>query len=196
MSTTLAQIAQLLEDLQLNFTYRQDPAYPHIAVDFETDFYANGADEKRLTLVIDLANDGDVVNVMAPQAFVVDGDHLAAASIAAGIIQWRTRFVQFEFDSEHGEVRPCIELPLEDARLTARQLQRCLGAVLNVVDLYGDVLAHACKTGEIDFDLYNDDEEAGEGQTVSQLSAMLSEFTPEQIEKAVAATKKKKKRNG
>lgn len=195
MSTSLAQIAQLLDDLQLNFTYRQDDEFPHIGVDFETDFYMNGAGAKLLTLMIDLANDGDVVNVVAPQAFVVDGENLAAASIAAGIIQWRTRFVQFEFDHEHGEIRPCVELPLEDARLTARQLQRCMGAVFNVVEVYCGVLDHACKTGEIDFERYNS-EDKEDGRTVSQLSAMLSEFTPDQIERAVAATKAQQKRPG
>lgn len=188
MATTLNQIAKFLEAQELNFTYRQDPEFPHIAVDFVTEFYVNGANEKLLTLIIDLASDGEILNVAAPNAFRIAGDYLAATAIAAGIIQWRTRFVQFEFEHEHGEVRPIIELPLEDAKLTAKQLTRCLGAVLNVVDTYCHVLAHACKTGEIDFERYNTEDE--DDVTVNQLSAMLSEFTPEQIERAVAATKK------
>jgi hypothetical protein len=195
MSTSLAQIAQLLDDLQLNFTYRQDDEFPHIGVDYVTDFYVNGAGEKLLTLMIDLASDGDVVNVVAPRAFIVEGENLAAAAIAAGIIQWRTRFVQFEFDHEHGEIRPCVELPLEDAHLTARQIQRCMGAVFNVVEVYCGVLDHACKAGKIDFELYNSEDQE-DGQTVSQLSAMLSEFTPDQIAHAVAATKAQKKSAG
>ena len=42
--------------------------------------------------------------------------------------------LRYEYDPTDGEIRASIELPLEDAILTERQFNRCLSALIQLVD--------------------------------------------------------------
>ena len=51
--------------------------------------------------------------------------------------------VQFEYDSDDGEIRAIIEFPLEDTPLSKAQLVRVMSTLSSVVDLYHEEIVKA-----------------------------------------------------
>lgn len=51
--------------------------------------------------------------------------------------------VQFEYDSDDGEIRAIIEFPLEDTPLSKLQLLRVMKSLASVVDLYHEEIVKA-----------------------------------------------------
>lgn len=182
MATTLSEIAGFLEAEGLNFDMFQEPDYPRIVASFKTEHYRNEAGEAQLTILFRLSHENENLMIYAPTAFKIAPDNMAGTALACCIVQYHTNAIQFEIDHEDGEIRPTVELPLADALLTHKQLMMALGILLAATDMAADLLRHAAKTGEIDLALYRG---VGGDRTVEQLSNLLSEFTPEQIERAV-----------
>jgi hypothetical protein len=147
MAMTLDQITDLLDELGL--TYQRQDEYVFLTM--ETQIYRdpekNG--NKALTLMIELMEDGEFFTLMAPRAYFVLGGHRDAFLRACARVQWHTKLVQFEWDTTDGEVRPIIELPLEDSSLTSRQLKRCIFGLCSIVDRYHEVLHRAATEGVV-----------------------------------------------
>jgi hypothetical protein len=59
---------------------------------------------------------------------------LAAIQSTLNQINWESRVVQYEMDTEDGEIRLAIDFPLEDGKLTELQLTRMLRLMPNVAD--------------------------------------------------------------
>jgi hypothetical protein len=68
-----------------------------------------------------------------------------------------------KFDIAQGMIFPNVELPLEDGRLTGEQLQRVIGALLQVLEKFHVVVRRAIDTGVISFDDVKDEDEDEEG---------------------------------
>jgi hypothetical protein len=184
MATTVAHVSELLRERDLQFSVDTSGSQPHILTGFQTRHYRNEAGELQIDLVIGVYGDGEFVKLFCPGAFKAGPENVAASALACCVIQWRTPLIQFEIDHSDGEIRPVVELPLIDAELTAAQLAYCIETLLTVVDRFAGVVQHAAAHGEIDFSRYvaGDDEEV----TAQQLSNLLSEFTPAQIERALS----------
>jgi hypothetical protein len=58
-----------------------------------------------------------------------------------------SKMVQFEYDPDDGEIRPIIEFPLEDAKLTRRQICRCLHAIAQIIDKHHESIIDALSHG-------------------------------------------------
>ena len=148
MAMTIDQIAGMLEDLDL--TYQHQDGYLFFTMETQTYRDPEKSGNKALTLMIELMEDGEFSTLVAPRAYFVRGRHQDAFLRACARVQWRTKLVQFEWDVRDGEVRPIIELPLEDASLTRRQLQRCIHALCSIVDRYHEVLHRAASEGVVE----------------------------------------------
>ncbi len=167
MAMTIDQIAGLLEELDLSYQHQDG----YLFLTMETQVYRDPEknDDRALTLMIELMEDGEFFTLMAPRAYFVLGGHQDAFLRACARVQWRTKLVQFEWDASDGEVRPIIELPLEDARLTRRQLQRCIQALCSIIDKYHECLLRAAKEGVVV--LPGDDPVDGAGPPIAGTAA-------------------------
>jgi hypothetical protein len=147
MAMTIDRIAALLDELDLGYQ-RQDQ---YLFVNMQTEIYRDPEkqDSKVLTLMIELLEDGEFFTLLAPRAYFVRGEHQDAFLRACARVQWRTKMVQFEWDASDGEVRPIIEIPLEDSELTARQLRRCIQGLCSIIDRYHEVLLRAATEGVV-----------------------------------------------
>jgi hypothetical protein len=85
-----------------------------------------------------------------PGAFSAKGAHVDALLRACMVVQWHTRLVQFEYDETDGEIRPVVEFPLEDAKLTTKQLERCIRSLVFLVDEFYPTLKKALDEGVIE----------------------------------------------
>ena len=132
--TTLDEIATLLDAADLNYGRVEG----RIRTGFATDIYEDPEGDNCLHLVIGLQEDGELVRILAPMAYRVPAKtgsrRLAAIHRTLNQINWESRVVQYEMDTEDGEIRLAIDFPLEDGKLTELQLTRMLRLMPNVAD--------------------------------------------------------------
>ncbi|WP_448561520.1 hypothetical protein [Trichothermofontia sp.] len=128
MGATLQQIAGYLD--HHGWTYRIDVAASQII----TGVQAENVD--RFLIVIELGEEGEFFEIYAPQVLTGVKDHPYKAAILQTMlcISWETKMLQWEYDPSDGEIRAIIEFPLEDSTLTERQFNRCLDALVRIVD--------------------------------------------------------------
>jgi hypothetical protein len=148
MATSLTEVAHFLDLEGLRYARAEH----HILMGWNTDRYQDHSGTKHLTVVIQVPEDGEYVKVFVPQAFrgVNTNRHQGAFFKACMMAQWHTKMIQFEYDDSDGEVRPIIEFPLEDARLTRLQLARCVHAIVHLIDDFYPVLQRALTDGVIE----------------------------------------------
>jgi hypothetical protein len=149
MATTLDEITKYFDASEIK--YRAEPARNRIIFGFATEKYRSPKGEAGVMLGIELNENGEYLRVVAPHAFVAKGPHVAVFFKACLIYQWRTKLIQFEFDDQDGEIRPVIEFPLEDAKLTAKQLERCIGGIVELLEDGYEPLNKALTEGVLDF---------------------------------------------
>ena len=184
MGTTYDQIEEFLKAENLKYQRRKRDDSEHIALAYTTRQYLNSAKEKGITLVIRLLEEGGYFEVAAPGAYScpTDSPHLLPVLQTILMVSWRTKIVQFEYDAKDGEIRPIIELPLEDALLTQRQMARCISSLLSLIEEYHPVIATALEHGRIEikdrslpaFDLISQVVQSLEGKSPEELQAILA----------------------
>ncbi|MGA1625308.1 MAG: hypothetical protein ACO4AJ_06730 [Prochlorothrix sp.] len=128
MAATLEQIAQYLDNK--GWKYRLDAEEARIYTGVQGDNVEN------LLIVIELEEEGEFFAVYAPQVLSGVSEHPHKAAILQTMlsISWETKMLQWEYDPVDGEIRAIIEFPLEDSSLTERQFNRCLTALIQIVD--------------------------------------------------------------
>ncbi|RME56210.1 hypothetical protein D6779_10940, partial [Candidatus Parcubacteria bacterium] len=114
MATTYDEIIGYLEEEGLKFTDLRDENAGLVIV-----FAKSEDDDKPEKVVIKLDENGEFVHFFEPMRYkYLDGEHKEKVLETLLAIQWESKMLQWEYDRNDGEIRACIELPLEDAPLT------------------------------------------------------------------------------
>lgn len=153
MATNLNEITSLLDEAELR--YQVDEDQQAIALGFEIDAdstdYRDSDGDPNILLVIEVKEDGEFVSIYSPYAWnVSDCPHKQAAFEAMVLYQARCKMIRFDYDPKDGEIRPNVELPLEDAAITKRQFHRVLGVMLQAIKDAHAIIGHATATGMVD----------------------------------------------
>jgi hypothetical protein len=134
MSTTLEELAGLLKSAGIRHGLKSD----HIRTGFETDLYEDTDGENCVHILLRLEEDGEILRIQAPAIYRLPpksgARRLAAVQRTLNQLNWETKTAHYEMDTDDGEIRLCIDLPLEDAKPTEQQLARAVRLVPLVVD--------------------------------------------------------------
>ncbi len=148
MAMTIEEVEALLTEI--GFRFQRGPR-AQVGMRFGMKQYLDRDGDKDLLVLVDLLENGEYLKVFAPMAFKATGDHADAFLRACSMVQWRTKLIQFEFDATDGEIRPIVEFPLEDGKVTRKQLERCIVGLAGIIDEYYPVLVRALKDGVVEF---------------------------------------------
>jgi len=154
MATTLKQIKKLLRSSGLRFKAFDEDGV--IAVGFQCDpeetTFRDKDGDPCLGILLRLVEGGEFLIAITHACWnIKDCPHRQVVCEALALISGRFKMIRFDLDEDSGEVRPNIELPIEDGELTQRQLQRAIGGILQVVRQYDRVITRAKDTGVISF---------------------------------------------
>jgi hypothetical protein len=150
MSATLNEISLYLYELNIRFVKFEDLGEHHFQLP-TSKYNKNG--NFSLSMVVKIEEEGEYIKIYAPMAFIVPYTKSFQFLSACGVIEYNTKLVQFEYDNQTGEVRPIVEFPLMDSKVTREQLKRCIFGLKAEVERFFYVLENIIKTGEIDFSL-------------------------------------------
>ena len=149
MAMTIDELSTLLEEVGIKQYKKSDAT--KLSFGIATDNYRGPEGQPGLSLVVELSENGEYFKVWAFRAFVASGPHLDAFLKACMALQWKTKLVQFEFDESDGEIRPIVEFPLEDSKLTAKQLGRSVHGLVHIVDHYFPFLKRILDAGVVEW---------------------------------------------
>jgi hypothetical protein len=148
MATDLSTIKSYLKEEGFSFIHSTGSEY--IETSIKTENYRNEDSDKTLSLFIKLEEEGRFIKVLAPYVYRCElkSGSIRKAALFQALLQicWKTKMVQFEYDSEDGEIRAIIEFPLEDTPLSKLQLLRVMNTLSSVVDLYHEEIVKALTT--------------------------------------------------
>lgn len=164
MATSIEQVRGFLDEFDLRYRVNEeeDTILIGFNVDPDSTTFRDRDGDPHVRLVIRLVEDGEFLSFFCPWAWNVDGcPHKAAVFEAVSAIQGLYKMLRFDYDPADGEIRPNIELPIEDAEITSRQFHRLIHGVIHGVQRYDSVIRHAMQTGEVSFASVADDEPHG-----------------------------------
>lgn len=150
MATTFEELKGLLNELGLTYHPLDDDS---LLLLFETETYRNPAGENMMAIVVQLTEEGRYLSIFAPDAFKIGSEHLDECLRFFNTVQWYTKLMRVAVDPENGEARPGIEMPIEDARLTAAQLGRCIEGVGYFLETFHTPITQLVETGTMDEEL-------------------------------------------
>ena len=171
MATTYEEIIGFLNEEEIGFTDLRESDAKAIVVRF-----TNGEDDDMPeTVFIKLGENGEFVHFFEPQRYkYAEGEHKGKVLETLLAIQWESKMLQWEYDPQDGEIRACIELPLEDAKLTKRLFLRVLKGLVDMMDTYHARIKQVMETGE----------DSGpvdpNSQRIAMLEAMLAKLRGEE----------------
>jgi len=148
MATTIDEVSGFLTNVGMKF--KQLPDRPVIITGFATEHYRDSDGDSGIRIAIALEEDGEFIKIIAPSLYTYkEGPNKAALFQTLLQISWMTKMVQFEYDSDDGEVRMIIEFPLEDSKLTERQLMRAVMGLVQLADEYHEQIVKAMEQGVV-----------------------------------------------
>jgi len=152
LATSIDEIKGFLDEFDLRYQVHDEE--PAIAIAFSCEphetTYRDADGDPCLQLVITVLERGEFLAVFAPMAWnLKDCKHKAAVCEAVVAIQMQYKMLRFDYDPESGELRPNVELPLEDAEITSRLFHRLVHAMIHGVKRFAPVIQHAMQTGEV-----------------------------------------------
>jgi hypothetical protein len=149
MATSIEEIKELLEAEKLKYQHREGANFLHTG--FTLKKYRNPNKENKLRLYIAVEEHGEFIKIGAPGAYKFDpnGNSFNKLALFQTLLQisHMTKMAQFEYDPDEGDIQAIIEFPLEDAKLTGRQLMRCVNDLTDVIESYHDHIMDAIKGG-------------------------------------------------
>jgi len=163
MGTSIKQVTGFFDEHDLKYMVdeKQDAVLIGFGVDPERSGYRDEEGEPFIRLVVRVLEGGEFLAVFAPNAWNIDDCIYKAAVCEALVsIQLRYKMLRFDYDASDGEIRPNIELPLEDSTLTSRQFHRLIHGMLHGMGRFDRAIRRAMETGEVSFDDLGEEEQA------------------------------------
>jgi len=161
MATSIEQVKGFLDEHDLKYAVdaERDAIVLGFNIDPEASTYRDDDGDPYIRLVVRVLEGGEFLTVFSPNAWNIDGCVYQAAVLEALVaIQMKYKLLRFDYDMNDGEIRPNVELPLEDSALTSRQFHRLMQSVLHGIDRFDRVIRRALATGEVSFDDLDDEQ--------------------------------------
>ena len=152
MALTPDRLKAILDEYQI--AYQEEDGSLMVVVDCDsTDAtYRNPAGDPRLLLMLKIVEKGEMFVVRAPGAYVIKGSP-HAGEIATTLVELQSgaKLLRFDYEWQRNMICPNVEVPLEDAEPTSRQIYRAITAVVAGIYQFDPVIRRVIETGKISF---------------------------------------------
>lgn len=147
MATKLEAIGELLTGAGLQI--HVDEAKARIETGYRMTDYLDPEGQPLLGILIGVAEGGEFIRIVAPFCYLCrKSDHFPAVLEACNHATRMFKRIRFELDTDDGEVRAEVNLPLEDAALTQRQLVRILTVFPEALNSFDAKFRDAIENGK------------------------------------------------
>lgn len=148
MAITLNELKERIESLDLRC--QKAGKLKAIIVGFrlgEDSTYRDRDGDACLAIIFRLAEDGEFLSAFVPGCWRL-GETLHQAAVREVLLMVQSRFKFIRFDLAEDTIVANVEVAIEDGTLTARQVQRMIGVLVQVIEKYDVAVRRAIETGE------------------------------------------------
>lgn len=150
MSTTLKRIEECLTESGL--IHLAHPEDNLVRVGFHSapreTTYRDKNGKPTIEIVIRLLEKGEFLALHAPECWSILRC-MDKNRVLGELIEIQSKFKMIRFDTNGVHVVPNIEIPLEDNDITTKQLDRAIGAILQVVRQYDQTISDTIREEEM-----------------------------------------------
>lgn len=144
--TTIEEIKKFLDEEKIKYIKGTGDFFYVNFQDIGT--YKNN-DQKIVKTFVGLSENGNYFQVVAPYLYDLENcQYKAEIFQVLNIICSNFKFIRWNVIANNA-ISLLIDMPLDDAKLSKMQLKRCIGTILDVIELYNDNILHTIKTGKI-----------------------------------------------
>lgn len=149
--TTIEHIKGFLDEWSLKYVSRTEDS---IGIGFKTSGMSCDQYEGRsqINIFVRLQENGGFLSICAHPCWNISKSPYRSVVLEAFLeIMSKYKAIRFDLDS-NGDVRPNVEIPIEDSSLTCLQFHRALGCILGCIDVYHPAIVGAMEKGVLSFD--------------------------------------------
>lgn len=153
MATTLNELTRLLDNL--GWKHRPTPSEKNgnegkVYTGFPTETYLDADGDKFINIVFAVQEDGELVKVIIPRLYnCIHPGHRKAFFEAAIRKTFEKKLCFYDYDHRDGEIRMVLDIPLEDAVLTEKQIKRVVSGMVRLVDVNDSDIRAAVELGRL-----------------------------------------------
>jgi hypothetical protein len=153
MATTLTALAKLLDNL--GWKHKPKPAEKNdkegrIYTGFPTESYLDSDGDKFINVVFSVQENGELVKIIVPRLYncIHPGNRKAFFETAIRKT-FEKKLCFYDYDHRDGEIRMVLDIPLEDAVLTEKQVKRIVSGMVRLVDVNDPDIRAAVEQGRL-----------------------------------------------
>jgi len=134
MPCSISELSSLLDSAGIKHRQKDDV----IRTGFATDLYEDEDGDFGVNLILRIEENGELLRVQAPLAYRLPKDASPETQLAVlrtiNQLHWETKIMHVEMDSEDGEIRLSIDYPIEDGKLTEKQVESLVRLMPQLID--------------------------------------------------------------
>lgn len=161
MSTTINELSEILDELKWKHKTKPNEENKDegtIYTGFPTETYLDKDGDKFINVVFLVQEHGELVKIITPQLYTcIHPGHRKAFFETAIRKSFEKKLCFYDYDHRDGEIRMVLDMPLEDARLTPKQVKRVVSSIVRLVDMNDSDLRSAVEEGRLPVTDYQSD---------------------------------------
>lgn len=185
MATTLKELESLFQSIGWKYKCQQekpDSADGYLYSAFPTKQYRDADGDSMVTFIFNVQESGELIKIVVPRLYTCINPQFRRAFFEVAIRKtFEKKLCFYDYDHRDGEIRMLLDLPLEDACMTERQIKRIVQSMLMHIDANDEVVRAAVEQGELPFIDYKAD-----------LTHEISNLSPDQQLELLVEIKRRK----
>gem|GEM_PF-2136623 len=160
LATTLNELEVLFQSIGWKYKCRQEEGSSegYLYSSFPTKHYRDVDGDSVVTFIFNVQESGELIKVVVPRLYTCINPQFRRAFFEVAIRKtFEKKLCFYDYDHRDGEIRMLFDLPLEDSKLTERQIKRIVQAMLMHIDANDDAVRGAVENGELPFIDYKAD---------------------------------------
>ena len=161
MATTFDELIGILDKLGWKHKPKPSEKKEHegtVYTGFPTETYLDSDGDKFINVVFSVQESGELVKVLIPKLYeCIHPGHRRAFFETAIRKTYEKKLCFYDYDHRDGEIRMVLDIPLEDARLTEKQIKRVVSSIVRLVDINDSDMRAAVEEGRLPVTDYQSD---------------------------------------
>ena len=155
MATTLPQLETLFTSIGWKYKKKQDSdnaTEGYLYAGFPTQKYKDADGDPYVSVLFYVQEQGELIKIIIPKLYsCINPLHRRAFFEVAVRKTFEKKLCFFDYDHRDGEIRMVVDLPLEDASVTEKQIKRIVTALISHVDNNDADVRAAVEEGKLPF---------------------------------------------
>lgn len=155
MATTLQELEALFDQIGWKYKTRQESGNSkegYLYAGFPTQTYKDADGDQYVSILFSVQENGELIKVIVPKLYnCINPLHRRAFFEVAIRKTFEKKLCFFDYDHRDGEIRMLLDLPLEDASVTEKQIKRIVKSLLTLIDANDESVRGAVERGELPF---------------------------------------------